>query len=191
MSEKIIPIDEPDLVRRVTVTGFVSTDGRFYGDDEHLARWASCTHVRCACGALARKSWTACDECRERNDIARYAALPKVEWDGKSFIYSDAADRYFSDYDDLVDFIRDGRDDSPDLKPDDLRLMICEPNMPGEIDPDDYFADDLPEDGEVPNELRDAVEALNAVIRKSPPLSWSPGKKAAIVTVDPADLGEA
>ncbi|PVX86438.1 hypothetical protein [Paraburkholderia unamae] len=190
MTEKVIPIDQPDLVRRVTVTGFVSTDGHFYGDDERLARYASCTHVRCDCGTLVHKGWMACDACREKKDIERYAALPKVEWNGDGFIYSDACDRYFQSYEEVVDYLRDAIADDPEFTVESLRLMICEPNMAREIDGNEHFSDDLPEDGEIPPELEAAFEALNAVIRKQPPLSWSPGKNAAIVTIDPADLAE-
>ncbi|WP_321953149.1 hypothetical protein [Paraburkholderia bannensis] len=190
MTEKVIPIDQPGLVKRVTVTGFVSTDGRFYGDDERLARYASCTHVRCDCGALALKGWTACEECRHKKDIERYAALPKVEWSGKDFLYSDACDRYFRDYQELIDYVREAIAEDPSFSVDNLRLMICEPNMAREIDGSEHFSDDLCEDGEIPPELEAAFEALNAVIRKQAPLSWSPGKQAATVTIDPADLAE-
>lgn len=190
MSEKITPIDAPDLVRRVTVTGFVDTHGRFWGEDERMARWSSCTHVRCQCGGLAERHWTACPDCRAKKAAERYAAMPKVEWNGGSFVYSDSHDRYFQDYDELVDYIRDLRADDSSVTVDDLRLIICEPNMAREIDGGDHFGDDLPEDGELPDELQQAIDALNAVIRKQPPLSWSPGKQAAIVTIAAADLAD-
>lgn len=57
-----------------------------------------------------------------------------------------------------------------------LRLLICEANYPREIDGSDHFSDDLPEDGELPSVLEAAFEALNEVIKKQPPLSWSPRK---------------
>lgn len=187
-NENIIPYDQPDLVKRVTVTGWVSTDGRFCGDDEHLARWASCTHVRCACGALAEKPWTACDNCRVKNDIERYEEMSKREWDGTTMLYSDAHDRYFQDYDELVDHLRDTRGEYPETTVEDLRLLVCEPNVAREIDGNEHFCDDLSEDGEISPQLQAAFDALNEVIRKEPPLSWSPGRHAAIVTIDPKDL---
>jgi hypothetical protein len=184
----IIPYDQSDLVRRVTATGWVSTDGRFYGEDEHLARWASCTHVRCGCGALAEKPWTACDACRLKNDIERYNKMPQREWDGSTILYSDAADRYFHAYEEIVDYLRDRTDEDPVITVDDLRLIVCEPNRPRYIDPD-YFCDEMAEDDDhLPKEIEEAMEAFNAVMAKQPPLSWSPGKYAAIVTIDPKDL---
>lgn len=186
--QTIIPYDQPDLVKRVTVTGWVSTDGHFYGNSEHLARYASCTHVRCACGALAEKPWTACDDCRIKNDIARYDAREKREWDGSTMLYSDAHDRYYQDYSELVDHLLDVRDEYPGTTVDDLRLLICEPNRAREIDGNEHFCDDLAEDGEISAALQAAFDALNEAIRTEPPLSWSPGKYAAIVNIDPKDL---
>lgn len=183
----IIPYDQPDLVKRVTVAGWVSTDGRFYGDDENLARWASCTHIRCACGALVKKCWTACDACRLKSNIERYNRMPKIEWDGSTMLYSDAADRYFQDYDEIVDYLLDCAEDNSQTTVADLRLIVCEPNTAQQIDGNDHFSDDLPEDGEISAELEAAFDALNEVLRKEPPLSWSPGKYAAIVTIDPKD----
>ncbi|MDE9571466.1 hypothetical protein KKJ16_21300, partial [Xenorhabdus bovienii] len=43
-------------------------------------------------------------------------------------------------------------------------------------------SDDLAEDAELPTELQQAFDSLNAVIRNSPPLSWFQGKYAAIVS---------
>jgi hypothetical protein len=64
-----------------------------------------------------------------------------------------------------------------------MPLIICVPNYPRQID-GDYWSDDLPEDGDLPTELEKAVDAFNKVIRNLQPLSWSPGKYAAIVNVD-------
>ncbi|CAB4172456.1 hypothetical protein UFOVP935_22 [uncultured Caudovirales phage] len=49
--EEVVMIDDPQAATLVTVTGWRSRDGRFYGDNEHAARWGGCTHVKClACG---------------------------------------------------------------------------------------------------------------------------------------------
>ena len=44
--EEVVMIDDPRAATLVTVTGWRSRDGRFYGDNEHSARWAGCTHVK-------------------------------------------------------------------------------------------------------------------------------------------------
>ena len=67
--------------------------------------------------------------------------------------------------------------------PEELELFICDPVKLGEIQ-SDYWDDDLPEDGELPPEVEAALEEFNAVIRKSKPVGWSPGKFAAIVDLE-------
>ncbi|WP_186183855.1 hypothetical protein [Burkholderia gladioli] len=190
MSDKdIVMIDAPDLVKRVTVTGWVDAGGRFWGEDERMARYASCTHVACKqCGKPVLKPWTACDDCRIKNDIAIWHAMPKVEWDGNTMLYSDACDRYFQDYDEIVDHLRDMRADDPGAVIEDLRLVVCVPNMARRLN-NDFFSDELPEDvDEPPKAIQEAMAAFNEAMSKQPPLSWSPGKQAAIVTINPADL---
>lgn len=58
--------------------------------------------------------------------------------------------------------------------------MICEPNYAWEIEPDEYYCDDLPEDrtlDDVYPELAEAIEKVNELIRKEEkPLSWGAGK---------------
>ncbi len=178
--------DSPDAAKRVTLTGWVSSTGFFYGNDEHLARWAGCTHVKCKqCGAPTEKMWTACEACRHKNDIDRYDALKKEKWDGATPLYSDAHDKYFFDFDELVDFLRDLLVDDKSITVDDLRLKLCKPNMPREIDVD-HFSDDMPEDrDDLPKAIEEAIEAFNAVMRAQAPLSWSPDNMAAIVEIDP------
>lgn len=105
-TKDIVMFDAPDLVKQETVTGWVSA-GHFYGNDERAARWAACTHVACRdCGAPVEKNWLACEECRRKNDIARWNAMPKVEWDGEAMLYSESHDRYFSTYEAIVERLR-------------------------------------------------------------------------------------
>lgn len=160
-----------------TVTGWVSRSGRFYGIDERLARWDGCTHVCCRnCDKPVEKNRTLCSECRLACEIDRYNALPKQEWDRETPLYSDAVGKYFFGEQDLLDHLYD-----ENVTAESLRLVICTPNYASQIDPD-YWHDDLPEEGDLPDEMAEALEALNEVIRKQPPVSWSPGKFAAVVT---------
>ncbi|CAM5998730.1 unnamed protein product [Sphagnum balticum] len=64
--------------------------------------------------------------------------------------------------------------------PQDLRLRICQPVFGRRID-DDYFCDELAEDGEVPDIIREAMENLNKAIVDAGPLSWYPSKYAAVI----------
>ncbi|AMP15525.1 hypothetical protein CPter291_3288 [Collimonas pratensis] len=89
-------------------------------------------------------------------------------------LFSDATDEYFRDLSEAEDHAFDNGMSLPEL-----RLIICEPTYAREIDGNDHFCDDLPEDGELPAEISNAFDALNEAIRKcGTPLSWSPGKYA-------------
>lgn len=175
--EKIILPNDPAAAARETVTGWVSRDGSFYGDGpagERAARYAGSTHSQCdQCGAICSKGWTACNACREAKAIAAYAKREQREWDGSQMLYSDANDNYYSD----IESAEYDLDEGQTLA--DLRLLLCEPNLPRQLD-SSHFDDDLPDDGdhEIPDELAQAVDAFNAVMAASKPLSWSPGKYA-------------
>lgn len=174
--EKTIPYDSPEAASIQTVTGWVSRSGRFWGNNEHMARFDGCTHRKCEkCEALISvRGYTICDQCREAKEIEKYQAMPSKPWDGVSMLYSHAADTYFSDLDEVSYHCEEN-----DCTPDSLRLVICEPNFANEIDASDHYSDDLPEDGDLPADLDEAFHRLNEVIRAcKTPLSWSPGKFA-------------
>jgi hypothetical protein len=170
---KIILETSPDAASIKTVTGWVASNGRFWGDDERMARYDGSTHRTCECGELVEQR-SYCHACRRAKELAKFAAMERRPWDGVSMIYSYALDRYFRDTNDVIDFCHD-----EEVTPADLRLILCEPTFAREIDESEHFSDDLPEDGDVPADLVDAFEALNKVIREcKTPLSWFPGKFA-------------
>lgn len=173
--KQVIHYSSPEAASIQTVTGWVSSSGQFWGNDEHMARWSGCTHVACkTCGvAIEKNGWTICGECRQKKDDADFDALERKPWDGNAPLYSESYDAYFYDVDGVLERLAD-----EGCSVDDLRLRICTPNYASEIE-GDQWVDDLPEDGDLPTELEAAMDALNAVIKKLPPLSWSPGKYAA------------
>nr|WP_279153334.1 hypothetical protein [Pseudomonas mosselii] len=173
--EKVVMYESPEAASIQTVTGWVDPSGRFWGKDEHMARYCGSTHRHCAKNPdhpiHDTRGW--CRACQAEGDAARFAAMPKRVWDGEPITDYDG-DRYFFDEESLIDWIVEYEIDLADLK-----LVFCTPNYPREIDPSDHFCDDLPEDGEVnDDQLLAAFELLNEMIRKSPPLSWSPGNEA-------------
>lgn len=164
-----------DAAQRVTVTGWRSRSGRFYGDDEHLARWDGCTHKVCACGAEMERIYTICRSCADKKRLEKYEAMPFKEWDGETplTLYDD--DEFFWNEDDVLDYC-----ERCDISLEDLRLVICEPNYAREIEPDDFYQDDLPEDQSISDvypDLANAIEKVNELIRKKEkPLSWGGGR---------------
>ena len=92
--------------------------------------------------------------------------MPAKEWDGKTPLYSDEFDRYFFD-------IESAEDWGASLK--DMRLILCEPIEYRRIE-DDYWEDCLPENGELPCEVKKAIDDLNKILETAEPASFTPGK---------------
>lgn len=171
---KIIIFDSDEAAQKKTVTGWVSGNGFFYGDDERSARFMGCTHIRCKCGMITEKQYTACEFCRNKNKLERYRSMPFKEWNGTDFLYSEMADKFFFDSEEILDYCEEEGMPSKSL-----RLIICEPVYPKEINLSEIYSDLLPEDseGELPEYLVAAENELNQIIReKGEPLSWMPGK---------------
>jgi hypothetical protein len=174
-TEPCVAYNSPEAAQTKTVTGWVDRHGRFWGNDEHMARWSGCTHAPCAdCGAATEKLYTVCQGCRDLRALKRFEALPRAPWDGSSMLYSDAFDAYFSDLEEVYEFLAD-QDESVTIE--DLRLVICRANRAHALDGSEW-SDALPEDGDLPEALVAALDQLNAVIAQLEPLSWSPGKTA-------------
>lgn len=172
--EKIVMMDEPGLTELVATYGWRGDKGFVY-PDERSARYSLCTHRPCdACGAPTPKHYLKCQGCRDIAERERYDAMPKMAWDGVAMLYSEALDEYFQTIWDAEDALEDGQ------SLDDLMLVICKPNRARPLDAD-YFQDELPEDGDLPDELKAALDALNAAIEKLPPLSWSPSRFALLI----------
>jgi hypothetical protein len=180
--EKIIlPSDPEAATYKTDIKGWVSRDGFYYGEGEELARYSGSTHRACeGCGTPIQKNgYTKCGPCLIASDIERYNKRERRHWNGTDGLFSEAYGEYFFDSEDLDDFCEDH-----DCSIEDLRLIICVPQYAREIDPKEYYCDDLPEDGEVPDDIIEIFDELNSRIRDSKAvLSWSPGKFAAIMEV--------
>lgn len=175
--EKIIMYASDEAATLKTVEGWISSDGRFWGKDEHMARWSGSTHSLCDCGKIKKNSRTICDDCLREKQIANYNAMPFKEWDGKSWVYSHAYDKYFNDSDEIEDFINDF--DPEETPIGNLQLIICEPNHLHEID-FERWDDVVPEDWDIEDcmskELVEKIKEVNEMIRKEGAVSWTPGK---------------
>lgn len=177
--EKIILAESDEAAKFVTgLSGWVDRNGVFWGQLEEMARYSSATHKRCEeCKtAIIKRGYRFCADCLEKKDIERYSKLEKKIWDGESYLYSDRDDVYFSDYQELRDYI----DELEIENIDSLRLIICEPEYLRELD-EDYWADDLAEDTELPGSVLSALETFNASLKDAGVVSWHPGKFAAII----------
>ena len=173
--EKIVLYESDEAATyRTNIEGWVSREGRFWGKDEHMARYTGCTHTKCECGAIvARSGPSKCPECRSKAIEEKYHNLPYQEWDGKTPVVTWDDDKFFYSPDEIEEHCEEHEIDFKDLK-----LVICEPNHFHEISPD-YWSDVLPEDYEVEdidNKLAEKVQELNEYIKTLKPASWSHGK---------------
>lgn len=175
--EKKIILDTSDEAAKIeTVTGWMSRTGRFWGKDERTARYDGSTHRLCSCGEVIEKQGY-CRPCSDKKEAEKFAAMERKEWDGTTPLCLYHADRYFWDIDELMDYCEEN-----EVQPAQLDLVICDPIYAREIDPNEYYCDELAEDGDVPAEIADAFAELNARIKEHrQALSWTPGKFAAIL----------
>lgn len=171
MEKKQIMHDSPEAASIQTVTGWVSSTGRFWGKDEHMARYEGSTHKRCECGEVIAGGNTRCSACQGKYNIERYNALPYRDWDHASAVYDEVSDRYFFGEDELIEYLEE-----EEVKPEDLRLLICTPNYPHKIDSsiwEDIYPEEWDDD---PKDLSDAINEFNDKLSKMKPFSYSPSK---------------
>lgn len=177
-SNKIVMFDSDEAASfKTNISGWVSRQGHFWGDDERAARYDGCTHTRCEdCGKPVDRGRLICQKCHNIRQIKKYNTLPKEEWDEKGMIYSNAADRYFMDWEEVDAFI-----ENEGGKVEELRLVICEPQYLPLLDSFDYGYDSLAEDGELPDAVVQAIEDFNKVIKNVGAVSWHPVNKAVLL----------
>lgn len=165
--EKIIMYDSPEAAEYKTITGWVGGN-KFWGKDEHMARWSGCTHTKCECGAIIPiRSYSKCDDCRHKQLVEFYNKMPFREYNGEPvFVWS--SDEYLFSEEDIIEYCEENELEEVDL-------LFCEPNHWTPI----YcgqWEDIMAEDADLPKELKEALKIINSVIDKLPPASYSEGK---------------
>jgi hypothetical protein len=179
VNEPMILNESPEAAQQMTITGWYDRLGRYFGQDERSARWSGCTHVKCSeCGTVTEKHHAVCDSCHQKGRIALFDTFPVVKWDGDRPVVLFDTDRFFFG-EAILDFIAD----SDPAKDSEIRICMCHPNYLHLVE-SDIWEDDLPEDGELPDDVRAAVDALNQVIKAAGPVSWT----EAAVAIDLVDL---
>ncbi|WP_417285319.1 hypothetical protein [Comamonas sp.] len=185
-TQKITMAESNEAASIQTVTGWVSSDGKFWGNDERMARYAGSTHRKCENNPdhppVANND--SCRQCRKERKEQQWQDMPKEAYTPEAFpLHLYATDRYFFDAEDLFYWLKEYN-----IKPEDVRLTKCKPSYPDQIDPNEHFCDIVPEDGEVPEDVWEAFENLNEVLKKSEPFSWFPDDTQGVTL--PADYLE-
>lgn len=163
---------------RTDIKGWVSRDGKFWGDGdqaEHMARYTGSTHQMCmSCDTIIDKRCTRCTKCFEAIKDKQHRERKQLKWDMETPLYSEKLDRYFFESQDIENVMGESG-----FSWQELRLVICDPQKASHIE-DDYFSDVMPEDGtDIPDAVQEAMAAFNRAIDESPPMSWTPGDYAA------------
>jgi len=178
----ILPSD-PTAATLRTLTGWVSRQGRFYGEGpqaERMARWDGATHLACTgCDKPTIKSYGLCDSCRNKAQTTRWEALQLIDYDGKSMfcIYQD--DKFFADEEEFFDYC-----DENEIELGEVMLVVCVPRGLRLLN-SDYWGDELPEDGDLPDEVVTAVRHLNEVLAATKETRWYPSDKRIVLTRAP------
>lgn len=189
-SPKVVMMDSDEAASIQTLTGWVDRQGRFWGDNEHQARWSGSTHRKCGKHPEQHPAYPSnsyCESCRKEYRQAKFAEMKRVAWRGEPLVIFDT-DTYFFDAESLEDYCRDH-----DVLPGDLQLVICLPNHIDQFDILQHCEEILPEDGEIsfiPEAVQVAVEALNKAIKESAAVSWSQGSLVAVLPDDLLNAGE-
>jgi len=164
-----IPYNSSEAAVYESRLGWWSRTGHYWKDDEHMARYDGCTHRQCACGASIEKSRSICIDCQVKKDRERWEARPRRAYAGEPLAV-DGVDLYYWNWDDVLEGVAGGE------ITDDTMLVFADPQHGRPVDAYDLLCDDLPaEDGEVPDAIVEAVNALNDAIKNAGPLSWIPG----------------
>lgn len=48
--------------------------GRFYGNNEHSARYCCAQTLPCPCGGRRERGWTICASCRDKDNLDKWLA---------------------------------------------------------------------------------------------------------------------
>ncbi len=181
-AQKKILYDSPKAAQLRTVTGWVSSLGKFFGNDEDLARYNGSTHRVCQVdpshGEHATRGY--CDKCRSQKDRARFAAMPKKSYEDAAFpLTLFDGDDWFYDEDELIDWLVDHG-----IAPEDAELVEGVQDRFKEIDKDDVIDSLGAERYELPQEIADAIDALNRLLAATPSGLYQMGKVAVTLPED-------
>lgn len=168
-TETKIFYNSPEAAQLKTVTGWVSSSGRFFGNDEHMARYDGSTHNICKCGAEMKKGYTICDSCIGVRYVENYNKLPFKEWDLETPVYDNTTDQIFFSADELEEHYEENEIDKANM-----RLQLCKPNYANGID-SSIWEDIIPDEmDDAPKELLIAIDEFNAKVKAyNKPISWT------------------
>ncbi len=153
---------------RTSIAGWVCKKcERYYGDNEHAARYCCCESRPCTtegCENRRQKSWISCASCRHKHLVARFEALESKPYDGSPVVEYNG-DRFMWDEDELYEYLDEDYGD--------LMLVFAEGRQPTWDCLGEYLSDDLPEDGLDTSEID---EQISQWLKENAPKMYWPSK---------------
>lgn len=88
MKHAVNEVEYETSAEQRTVNGWCCTKcNRYWGDDEHMARYCCCTSMMCKCGRMRHdRHWARCKKCREERKF--------TQWCGRLDLAEDVTDSY-------------------------------------------------------------------------------------------------
>jgi hypothetical protein len=166
--------------RRENIAGWVCRKcSRYWGEDEHMARWCCSDDHPCKCGNRKSKHYTVCDSCREKKAHDSWFAMPEHEWDGEFPIGTWDDDKFFWDEESVAEYLCEACEVSdPEELTDDqietVKFCLCEQHK-HEFELAGSISDYLPEDDDT--DFREIDKIINDWIAANVPKVWFCKKK--------------
>ena len=187
MSEKNIILEEDaeGLIELVNLEAWKVNEQKYFIKKEKAIEHVI-THKKCECGELMDKYRSLCHHCQtvewNKKYDERYSKMPFKEWDGKTYLVTHDGDKFFCDEGEIEDYLVEN-----EMKLEDLKLCICEPNHLPKINYEDLCEDIIPENQDAldklcPDVLK-KIDELNEFISNQPPISWREGSYRTTVTL--------
>lgn len=148
--------------------GWVDRNGRYWGDDERMARYSGATKLRCDdCGnPIPKVGYSCCFDCRALRSRKAFDTLPVEKWDGICMLYSETQEEYYTDIASALDFLKSKEDWYS------LQLTLTRKVEISPLTSDDWY-EEFP-DGDVPQELEAIIEDFNIKLAKIDWNLWEP-----------------
>lgn len=157
------------------------------GNDYHAKRVAGgcCAPRTCGfCGVEHdNKPYINCKSCLAAQALEKWQKAERVD-PGSAMIYSQAWDKYYSDVGDYLDDVVHKHDEEPgkiSLEPGAGMPVVCEFQSPSPPDLAECIHDQMYEDWDGEDWLRDLQKVVNAAFEANNPGAWYPGDKVPIL----------
>lgn len=177
--EPVIRYEDAAEVRE-NIKGWVCKKcSRYWGKDEHMARYCCSDDHPCECGGRKSKTYTVCDDCRQKKEHDAWFSLPESEWDGEFPIGTWDDDKFFWDEESLIEYLCEVNEveEPEDLTDDQIestKFCLCEPHK-HDFELAGCISDYLPEDDDT--DFREIDKIINDWIAANVPKVWFCEKK--------------